>query len=288
MWCVDVSSRNARWPLVWYFGPLWWLLGVMPLAVKYVMPAPSTSSRWDWFSCRHLLDALWSSRRTPLASRRRCGRGPALCTTLSAGNEMRPRCAERDDLGAGDAPCSRRSSRRCRRGACGPGAAGDSGPGAMPYAFAAPVHERGPARGTPARFWTREVSCCPERGWFEQTRSTLQRWEAEPQFCPVVVLQWNDAGDWTGSQPRRPTNGARLAWAVSSSDMQTRLLAPWPVLNPRGRCARSRPDRLSAIEHCRWELAPAISRLPSCSTSTAIWVITRPGAGVQHLDRRPG
>jgi hypothetical protein len=187
--------------LLLYFGPVWWIISVVPLVVTYTSPRHLyLASVGLSLSSALILDAI---RRGDSRRWRKPG--------LIAGLALLTACLLRLESLVGDWTTSARISEKITRDL--QLQAASAVPGSL-LIVGAPDHAL-PERGGATWLWSfalpfaaqppfvpedldqrvaviepPEVYCCPPGQWFAATHDTLARWSGE-RDRPVVVLVWN-------------------------------------------------------------------------------------------------
>jgi hypothetical protein len=194
--------------LLWYFGPVWWLVGTVPLIVTYE-------------SARHLylasvgfaivlglgFDALWNARQ-PLWRYAGAlgGAGLVLAYTL----KLLPGVAEWNTAGSISEKMVRDAERQAAAAPAGsllvldPPAFAASKLSPLVWVWSLPYALRPPFTRTDVTerssiIWPVKVHCC-ERKWLDRTRRAIDRWSKQTDRPPVVAMRWDAA---TGALTRQ-------------------------------------------------------------------------------------
>lgn len=197
----EAASPRALAALV-YFGPVWWMVSILPLVVTYQAPRHLYLASVGYVTMLGLgLEHWW--RRGVLGRRA----APVLGAVLILASML---ALERalDETGAAAALSGRILQELQREAAAAPSGAlilvdaPSRGANdwyrtwiwawALPFAahppfLAADAAERVVIIGTP------DIDCCPAEQWFARTRQQLASWLRGPGRASVIVLSWDAA-----------------------------------------------------------------------------------------------
>jgi hypothetical protein len=190
------------------FGPVWWLIGVAPVAVAgYSSPRHVYLAAIAWALVLAIqLDALLAA--VPPARTRRVTVVAAVIVLGFYGVLLERSVREWNVIAAvsrkavGDAHAAALAAPA--GGLVVLGAPARSWEWALPFAVRPPFAPSDPT-GRVTIISPRALSCCAPQ-WFDETRSALRRWSSGPARDSVVALRWNEqTGDlYRAESPDKP------------------------------------------------------------------------------------
>jgi len=187
----DATPRQARSLL--YFGPVWWVIGVAPIAVAgYASPRHVYLAAVGWAVVLGIVfEIIWTAR--PTLAWRRATWAAACAVLLSYAGLLYSSVLEWNRI----ASVSQQALRDVRSAALAApegslliiGAPVRSWEWALPFAVRPPF-ERTDLTRRVFIISPRALSCCSPQ-WFEQTRQTLHDWSAGGGRNSAVALRWD-------------------------------------------------------------------------------------------------
>ena len=187
------SSGRARWNAI-YFGPIWWVIGVAPVAVAgYSSPRHVYLAAVGYAVVAAMgYEAVWTLRPT-LAWHK----GVVICTVVAVGLYLVPLATAVGEWNT-MAAVSQKVVRDLRSAALASapgslvivGAPVRSWEWALPFAVRPPF-VRGDLTERVRIVSPRALSCCSSQ-WFGETQDTLKRWASDARPESVLVLRWDE------------------------------------------------------------------------------------------------
>jgi hypothetical protein len=186
-----VPSARGRASVFLYYGPVWWLIGIAPVAVAgYSSPRHVYLAAVGWALVLAMVLEYWLAAPPRV---RRAAIAVALAVLAVHGVQLRQSVREWSTI----ADVSAQAVRDVRAAALAApdgsllvvGAPTRSWEWALPFAVQPPF-TRTDLGDRVTIVSPRALSCCRQQ-WFDDTRAALQRWSTGPNRDVVVALRWD-------------------------------------------------------------------------------------------------